>query len=187
MILQLKIQIESISKPPVWRKVLVPANFSFARLHLIIQNAFGWGNYHLYMFSPKGYGSYPIIGLPNEEWDDEETYNSEKVKLSDILTKKGMTFKYIYDFGDDWIHKITVEDIIVDKRATKASLIGGKGACPPEDCGGVWGYYQLLETIDNPSHPDYSDMREWLGLEEEDVWDRSAFDKEQAEEDVAAV
>lgn len=187
MVLQLKIQIQGISKPPVWRKVLVPTQFSFDKLHQVIQAAFGWYDYHLYSFSPTGYGSSPEIGLPDDEgWSDEEILNSKKVKLAEIFKVKGQRFTYIYDFGDNWVHKITIEDVL-DQKATKAQLISGKGACPPEDCGGVWGYQNLVEVMGNPNHPEYGEMREWLGFDDDETWDVHEFNLEIAQENVSAI
>ena len=188
MLFQFKIQLQHISKPPVWRKVLAPSQFSFEKFHRVIQAAFGWEDYHLYRFSPSGYGSEPQIGIPVEDdWGNEETINSKKIKLSDIFNKKGQKFTYIYDFGDDWVHKITLEEIKAGV-AKKAELLAGKSACPPEDCGGPWGYEHLLKVLSNPSDEEYEDMREWLGLlDEEDKWDVHYFDLESAKIDVASV
>src|SRR5690606_26873270 len=114
--------IQHISKPPVWRRVLVPDNFTFQKFHKVIQAAFDWQDYHLYQFSPTGYGSFPQIGIPDVEgWGDEEIINSKRIKLSEIFTTKGQKFTYIYDFGDDWVHKIILEEI-KEGTAKKAEL-----------------------------------------------------------------
>ena len=171
MAFQFKIQLKNISKPPVWRRVLVPENFTFHHLHKVIQAAFGWYNCHLYEFSPQGIGSYPYIGIPSEfQWDEEPDMNSTKTKLTKIFKSEKQTFVYTYDFGDDWKHKITLELITDDKLSKKATCIGGKGACPPEDCGGTWGYESFLETISDPNHNEYHAMREWAGLVEGQTW-----------------
>lgn len=185
---QFKIQLQHISKPPVWRKVLVPAQFSFEQFHQVIQEAFGWGDYHYYQFSPTGYGSQPRISIPDEDdWSDEEIINSKEIKLSDIFNREGQKFTYIYDFGDDWIHKITLEAIKEDVTL-KAQLLAGKSACPPEDCGGPWGYAHLLEVLENPDDEEYEGLREWLGLVDEDEkWDVHYFDLKEAQENVASV
>ncbi|KKX47652.1 hypothetical protein L950_0225340 [Sphingobacterium sp. IITKGP-BTPF85] len=88
MLLQLKIQIKNITKPPVWRRLLVPDYFTFDRLHKVIQEAFGWENYHLYQFSPKGLGSYPEIAIIDEEWDEGNTEDAEKKCLKRYLKRK---------------------------------------------------------------------------------------------------
>lgn len=185
MLLQLKIQIKGISKPPVWRRLLVPDHFTFSQLHQVIQNAFGWDDYHLFQFSPTGYGSHPQIGL-EDEWTEDDLENAQKVKLNKYLHQKGEKYTYIYDFGDDWTHTILVEDVLAGK-AIRAELLAGKGACPPEDCGGVWGYESLLEALADPKHEMHDEMRDWLGLEADDSWDPTSFNLAFAKSEVASV
>ena len=185
MLLTLRIQLAYIKKPPVWRKITVPAQFTFYRLHLIIQAAFGWDNYHLYQFSDKDYGSDVVISEPTgDDW--HEVRNSRKVKVGSVLNTAGQKYQYIYDFGDDWLHYITVEKA-EDIEATKAHCIGGKGTCPPEDCGGPWGYENLREILANPKHPEHDEMKEWLGLDGNEKWDSNYFDLEEANAMIAAL
>ncbi|MCE7057711.1 plasmid pRiA4b ORF-3 family protein [Algoriphagus sp. AGSA1] len=185
MLLQLKIQIKGISNPPVWRRILVPGHFTFSRLHNVIQASFGWEDYHLYQFSPKGYGSEPQIG-EEDEWSEEDMENAEEVKIEKYLNQKGQKFTYIYDLGDDWIHTLTVEEIR-EEKAIRAELLSGKGACPPEDCGGIWGYESLKETLADPKHEMHDEMLEWLGLEKGEDWDTLFFDMEYSKATVATV
>lgn len=180
MLYQFKIQLKNIAHPPVWRRVLVPAGFSFSKFHKVIQAAFGWENYHLYQFSPKGWGSEPVIGVPDPSgfespFDKMKELNSAKTKLSDIFTKEKQKYTYVYDFGDDWLHEITLEKI-TDDTAAAASCIDGKGACPPEDCGGWPGYERLKEIMADPADPEHEEMKEWLGMEEDEKWDAGHFD-----------
>ncbi|WP_332912008.1 plasmid pRiA4b ORF-3 family protein [Algoriphagus boritolerans] len=112
MILQLKIQLKGITKPPVWRRLKIPGQLTFQQLHQVIQAAFGWHGYHLFQFSPEGFGSYPQIGIADEDWSDEELEDAKTTLVSQYLTVKGEKFCYIYDFGDDWIHQITVEEVL---------------------------------------------------------------------------
>ncbi|MDD2345723.1 MAG: plasmid pRiA4b ORF-3 family protein [Bacteroidales bacterium] len=177
MTFQFKIQLTRLSKPSVWRRVLVPANYTFDELHSVIQISFGWEFSHLYQFSPDGYGSHPIIALPDDEGWDEPDLDAGKTKLKTIFTSEKQTYVYIYDFGDDWIHKITLEKILTEK-ITSPKCLKGKGKCPPEDCGGPWGYMSLLETFNNPSHEEYHEIREWYGLNEGETWDVNEFDME---------
>ncbi|MDY0215759.1 MAG: plasmid pRiA4b ORF-3 family protein [Bacteroidales bacterium] len=177
MTIQLKIQLNNISNPAVWRRVLVPADFTFEDLHSVIQISFGWEFAHLYQFSPKGYGSEPTIA-PNSDIDwDEPDLNAEKTKLKKIFTTEKQTYTYIYDFGDDWIHKITVEKILKEKIKSP-KCIKGQGKCPPEDCGGPWGYLDMLETLSNPKNEEYEERREWLGLSDDEPWDVNEFEME---------
>ncbi len=185
MLLTLRIQLAHISKPPVWRKLTVPANFTFHKLHQVIQAAFGWHDYHMYQFSEKGYGSNETISLPSDD-DWQEVKNSKKIKLSGVFTAARQKYIYIYDFGDNWQHNITVEEI-EETTASKAACIEGKGACPPEDCGGTPGYEDLKAIMANPKHAEYEDMREWMGLAPGEVWNPAAFDLQEANEAVKKV
>lgn len=178
MAYEFRVQINGISKPPVWRKLKVPENFSFHNFHLAIQNAFGWDNCHLYEFSEHGYGSIFSIQLPHEESEPEEM-SSRKTKLNQIFKNEREKFIYLYDFGDDWAHRITLEGITQEK-ITRPSCIGGKGKCPPEDCGGIHGYQLFLKIISNPKDPEYESMREWAWLPEGKEWNVNEFDLEKA-------
>ena len=185
MALQFKIQIKNIHKPPVWRRVLVPENFTFDEFHLVIQDAFGWYNYHLYQFSPTGYGSTPIIALASEDDWEAPDMDAEKTKLKDIFKTENQKYTYIYDFGDDWIHSIILEKILDDK-IKHAKCLAGKGFCPPEDCGGPGGYERIKDVLANPDHEEYKDTREWLGLEDDnEVFDPNEFDLESTNEILA--
>lgn len=175
MTFQFKIQLKNISHPPVWRRVLVPFHFSFYKFHLVIQDAFGWGNYHMFQFSPNGFGSYPTIKEPFEDDEDDDCMDAADTEIGDIFKAEGRKFTYIYDFGDTWEHKIILEKIIPDKT-TIADCIAGKGTCPPEDCGGPWGYMNMIEILKDPENPEYAEMKEWLGLDEGEEWDLNAFD-----------
>jgi hypothetical protein len=172
---QFKIQIQDIQKPPVWRRVLVPAQITFDQFHQIIQVVFGWEDCHLYQFSQYGWGSEPIYKIPDPEYDDETILDSVIGKLSDVFDTVGQKFIYIYDFGDNWKHNITLEEIS-DTKIAVANCIAGKGACPPEDCGGIPGYYNLIEILSNPKNPEYKEMKNWLGIKKDEQWDVNAFD-----------
>lgn len=150
---QFKIKLRGISKPPVWRRVLVPANFTFAGFHAVIQEAFGWWNEHLYCFGDKPYSQSLYIAEENKEDWYRPDYDARKFTLGEIFGDGGIVKKlcYVYDFGDDWIHDITLEKVL-DEYSDHATCITGKGACPEEDCGGLWGYEDMKENgeIDDP-------------------------------------
>ncbi len=177
---QFKIQLDNISNPTVWRRITVPSYYTFSDLHFAIQVAFGWENAHLYQFSPKGYGSSPTIQEVNEDTGSgfftEEELDSEETQLSEIFTKEKQKYTYTYDFGDDWVHQITLEKIIPEITQTPA-LLAGKGKCPPEDCGGPWGFENLKSVLSNPKNPEYEELAEWYG---EDSFDADAFDIKKA-------
>lgn len=175
MTYQFKIQLKNVSKPPVWRRVQAPETFTFNQLHKLIQISFGWEDYHLYQFSPQGYGSYPVIAiLSKDDWEKPDM-NAMKTKLNKIFSSENESFNYIYDFGDDWSHKIVLEKILPEKIISPVCL-AGKGTCPPEDCGGSWGYENLKIILSDPNHEEYQDMKEWLCMDEDENWDADYFD-----------
>lgn len=178
-----KIKIRGITNPPVWRRIAIPANQTFKDLHNAIQAAFGWEDYHLYQFSEKGYGSPTIITEPQQDdWGGRsEELNASEVILAQIFRNEKQKYSYIYDFGDDWYHEIVLEEI--DSEPTMyPNLLAGKGKCPPEDCGGVWGYENLKITLSDPKNPEYGEMAEWLGLDEGEIWNPNEFDLKKAQE-----
>ncbi|MFB6318958.1 plasmid pRiA4b ORF-3 family protein [Saccharicrinis sp. FJH54] len=186
MTYQFKIQLKNISDPTIWRRLTVPSHYTFFEFHIIIQIAFGWFNEHLFKFSPNGYRSYPQIQL---HFDDEmsemefahgDVYDAEKIKLSDIFVNEKQKFTYLYDFGDDWNHIITLEKILPE-TSMYPTLIKGQGMCPPEDCGGPWGYMGLKEILTDPKHPEYTEYRE-LFLDETDVFNPYEFQIEEHRE-----
>jgi hypothetical protein len=185
MTFQFRIHIQDVSKPTVWRQIAVPAHVSFAVFHQVLQAAFGWEDCHLYLFSPQGFGSEPAIGIPDPEWA-AETKDSKTIRLDEIFTTEGQKFTYIYDFGDDWAHSVLLEKISID-GAPEAALLDGKGACPPEECGGTLGFEQLKEILSNPTYPEHAETKEWLGLAPNERWDAAAFDLAAAQKKVRGV
>lgn len=186
MAFQFKIQLIDVDDPPVWRRAVVPETFTFLRFHHVIQAAFGWENSHLFQFSPEGWGSQPAIGLKTGADPDEETQDCKKIKLSQIFTEPGQTYTYIYDFGDDWLHVIWLEEITKEKPL-KADCLAGEGACPPENCGGFPGYEELKKVLADPTHPEHEEMKEWLGLSKRQKWNAAAFDLKKAQAAVRSV
>jgi hypothetical protein len=169
LVYQLKITLRGVSKPPVWRRVLVPADVTLRDLHEVIQQAMGWDDYHMHVFS-TGRQEY---GSPDPELGHA---SDGKVRLSQVLTGPGDRLRYTYDFGDDWEHDIVVEEArAAVPGETYPSCVAGKGACPPEDCGGAWGYAGLKEILADPTHEDHQDMLEWLGLDAGEDFDPKEF------------
>ncbi len=157
---QLKIVLK-YSKPAIWRRLLVKSSSSLLELHHSIQIAMGWKNCHLYEFKVDNYR----IGEPNEEFDDMDSkvIDARNITLAEILPgiKK---FLYEYDFGDGWLHEITVEKtVLLEKNVQYPWCLSGKLNCPPEDCGGIPGFYELLEILKNKKHPEYENTSQWLG------------------------
>ena len=154
----MKITLED-SKPPIWRRIQVPSTVTLYRFHQILQVVMGWSNYHLHEFNIDGLH----YGEPSPD-NEYKVRNEKTVKLSQVISKEGAKFAYIYDFGDDWYHKILVEKILQPESDKHYPIcIKGTRACPPEDCGGIGGYYDFLEIIKNPDDPDHGQMLEWVG------------------------
>lgn len=143
---QFKIKLRDITNPPVWRRVLVPANFTFSGFHTVIQEAFGWWNEHLYCFGDKPYSQSIYIAEENKEDWYRPDYDARKFTVGELFGDGGIIkkFCYVYDFGDDWIHDIMLEKVF-DEYSDHATCIKGKGACPEEDSGGVWEYEDMKE------------------------------------------
>jgi hypothetical protein len=168
-IYQLKVTLKD-SKPPIWRRILVPDSVSLYQLHNILQIVMGWGDYHLHQFLIGG----EYYGNPE---DDEmgETKNEKRFRLNQFVTGKGFKFLYEYDFGDSWEHVIQVEAVLpVEKGKQYPVCVEGKRACPPEDVGGIWGYEDFLQAISNPEHPEHEEMMEWY----DEDFDPEFFDVE---------
>ncbi len=157
-IYQIKVALQGI-KPPVWRRLLVPGSTPLRKLHDILQVALGWTDSHLHQFEVRG----KTYGVPDPDFANDMRSDA-RVPLDQVLVQEKDAMIYEYDFGDGWRHKIVLEKILPPNPETRVPLcIAGARACPPEDCGGVWGYANLLEAMADPSHPEHADMLEWLG------------------------
>jgi hypothetical protein len=160
-IYQLKVALLG-TRPPIWWRLLVPGNMSLAELHAIVQASFDWQDCHLHQFriGSQRYGPREM----GEMDDDDHWLDEKKAWLGDVLRKVGDKALYTYDFGDSWEHSITVEKVLAPESAVKYPVCtGGKNQAPPEDCGGIGGFYNLLEAISDPDHEEHEDQLEWLG------------------------
>lgn len=149
-------------EPPVRRVVEVPLGMTLADLHLTIQAAMGWENYHLYEFRDGR----AIYGMPSPGWDDPDhrTSPAAKAVLADLLTGAKKTLGYVYDMGDDWQHRLELARLgPAEEGAAYPRLIEAQGRCPPEDVGGWPGFDNFLEAIGDPGHPEHAELREWYG------------------------
>jgi len=162
--LQLRIVLEG-SKPEIWRRLIVPANANLGWIHAVIQLAMGWTNSHLHQFRRGD----QVVSDPKfelESFESEPPILDERlVVLGEFLATPGEALIYEYDFGDSWNHLVSVENLLEPQLAVagKAVCIGGARACPPEDCGGLGGYEELLKALRNKKHRDHKAMTEWLG------------------------
>jgi hypothetical protein len=159
------------SEPLVWRRIVVPADYNFLQLHMAIQGAFGWKNCHLFQFSESGFADNTVYGVPGDDFGSgRETIDAKKAKIKEVLEEEGQIYCYIYDFGDEWTHKLVLEKIEANEMKVPACLEGA-GACPPEDVGGIHGYQEVLNIIKKPTHPEKAGYIEWLGLAPGEKWD----------------
>ena len=180
-IYQIKVTLD-YSKPPIWRRILVRSDITLGELHDIIQAVMmGWADYHLHQF---------IVGetyysVPDPDYEGFlEMRDESRVKLNQIVTGEKFKFRYEYDFGDSWLHNLLVEKVLPpEPDQPYPACIKGKRACPPEDVGGIWGYYMFLEAIQDPDHPEHADYLEWVGGE----FDPKAFDLDEANEALRAL
>lgn len=155
---QLKVTLLD-TKPPIWRRLLVDGANTLDHLHEVIQAAFGWWNYHLHEFE-VGRARY---GTPDPDNDWGEPARDERRTRLDAIASEGTSFRYTYDFGDNWDHRVVIEKVLAPADIVVPACTGGRRACPPEDCGGTWGYRELLAILADPSHPEHDERVEWLG------------------------
>jgi hypothetical protein len=165
------------TRPPIWRRIQVKDG-TLDRLHEHIQTAMGWTNSHLHHFriGQQLYGD-PL--LMQENFEDMGYKDSTTTKISDILPKsdRRFRFEYEYDFGDGWRHEVLFEGCLRAEMGKHYPLcLEGERACPPEDVGGVWGYEEFVEAIQNPDHEEHEGMLEWVG----GSFDPEAFDPAEA-------
>ena len=190
------------AQPPIWRRVAVPSDITLGRLHEVIQIVMGWTDSHLHQFVLRDKGLKPSLQemagrFQQDAWDDGllgrmrgerhfvpgtdpmggpmeiDGEDEDAVTLAEVCPKFKNKLAYEYDFGDGWMHTIEVQKIVEpEPDAAYPVCLAGKKACPPEDCGGVWGYYEMLEAVADTNHERHEELLEWLG----DGFDPDAFD-----------
>ncbi|AOU98295.1 hypothetical protein BI364_10275 [Acidihalobacter yilgarnensis] len=161
--LQLRIELEH-SQPLIWRTVVVPSNITLVKLHSVIQAAMGWwgGHLHEFVIDHCHYGQVfdeaPFLGM------EPELVDERRKKLINLLGRKRQ-FEYLYDFGDNWWHKLRVEGVLPLTTTPRPQILclAGEMACPPEDVGGLVGYFEFLAAATNPLHEEHEAMIEWCG------------------------
>lgn len=175
LVYQLKCKLQH-TKPAVFRTFLVDCSINFYELHHILQIVMGWYNCHLFNFKYHDY----YLELPNVADDEYDTFgrfqkvDPRKIILSEFFISPKNSINYTYDFGDNWQHEILLQKIIEsnDVSTSLPFCIKGKYACPPEDCGSIPGYYNIIDVMSNPKHREYKSYVEWLG----DPFDMEGFD-----------
>src|SRR6202158_4816990 len=157
-IVSLKVTLRG-TRPPVWRRLLLPGEMTLGDLHQAIQAAMGWHDGHLHAFDIGGlqYGDRHIV---------DDVADENRLTLNSLLKSGVARFAYTYDFGDNWEHAVVIEKRAPAGEATSyPACVGGKRNCPPEDCGGAWGYQHLLDILAHPEHPERTEQIEWIGEE----------------------
>ena len=174
VVYQIKVTLKG-SRPPIWRRSQVISDTTLAQLHRLLQCVMGWEDAHLYQFVVSGirYGDPRLLG----ELDAED---ARTVPLATLGLCEKLKFLYEYDFGDSWEHELLVEKILPrDEGKRYPVCLTGKRACPPEDCGGIWGYASFLAALRDPEHPEHDEMLEWVGGEfDPDIFDQDEVNRE---------
>lgn len=161
-IFQFKVTLRDI-RPPIWRRFQVYDDLTFYQFHRVLQEVMGWYDAHLHLFNFQGWMITDEETLA-EGWEDGD--DERKVKLNQRFTAEGQKCRYEYDFGDSWDHELVLEKILpVEPGVFYPRCLKGKRACPPEDCGGAWGYADFLEALADEDHPERDMYLDWLGGE----------------------
>jgi len=200
-IMNLRVTLNN-TKPPIWRRVAVPSDITLGELHEVIQIVMGWMNGHLHQFILRDKKLKPTPQemarrFQQDAWDEDfldrvggqrffvmkttpwgdptemEGEDENAVTLGEVCPKVKSKLIYEYDFGDGWVHTIEVQKIVEPEPGVEYPVcLAGKKTCPPEDCGGVWGYYSMLAAVEDPNHEMHEEYTEWLS----DDFDPEAFD-----------
>ena len=166
----------SNTEPLVWRRVQVPEDYSFWDLHVAIQDAMGWLDYHLHEFTviDPDTSSGIRLGLPDEDFPDERpTVPDWEVAVSEYFNDRSPPALYLYDFGDDWRHALIYEGVVnAEPRVSYPRCLGGANARPPEDCGGARAFEEFKRAVSDLNHPEHDEYLVWVGGQ----FDPEAFD-----------
>lgn len=169
------VSLLGVDQPAVWRRFVVPEDFTLNMVHTVFQMVMGWQNCHAHEFVAEVNGNRRVYGEVDGSGDvfGVRVLDEGRYVFGDVFEEVGDRCVYTYDFGDNWVHSVVLEEVI-ENVAVEESLrcLDGEGACPPEDCGGVPGYAELLESLRDSRHPEYEDRVEWLGED----FDPFAFD-----------
>ncbi|MBX6364328.1 MAG: plasmid pRiA4b ORF-3 family protein [Gemmatimonadetes bacterium] len=164
---QLKVTLVG-SRPPIWRRIQVPADMTLGRLHRVLQVVMGWTDSHLQQFTADG------ESYSDPDFELEDSQNENRIRLNRLLRRPKDRLVDEYDFGDDWEHAIVLEKVLpADAAPTHAVCLAGKRAGPPEDVGGIVSYQEsFLAAVRDPEHPEHDEMLDWIG----EGFDPEAFD-----------
>ena|SRR5579859_3353792 len=148
-------------EPPIWRRIELSSQSTLDQLHRVIQIAMGWQDYHPHEFEIDD----ERYGVPDPDLNEPDVISDRTVCVSEVLRAPGAEMRYLYDFGDDWVHTVRLEAVVEEEPgAIYPRVLDGARSGPPEDCGGPFGYADLLEALIDPKHERFKEMREWAGL-----------------------
>ena len=170
--LEFEVTLEEI-RPRLWRRFQIAEDATFGELQRAIRDSFGWYGGHLWEFRDNRQLPFAGFALDFVEESDEPTPDAEEVKLAGYFAK-AQSCSYVYDFGDNWTHAVKLRERVSSPDRFHRRLLAGRRACPPEDCGGVPGYYRFVAVVEkgvDPWEEDVAELKEWL-----DGWDPSEFD-----------
>ncbi|XXF76751.1 plasmid pRiA4b ORF-3 family protein [Myxococcaceae bacterium GXIMD 01537] len=174
-------------QPPIWRELHVRSDMPLAKLHDVLQVAFGWTNSHMHLFedaSGRQYGHKAPGDADDFSFGGPPLLDEREYTVADVAPRARGVFGYVYDFGDDWVHRIRVKKVQAPEPGKKyPACVAGKRAAPPDDCGGVPGYEDLLEILRDPTHEEHAEMLEWVG----GAFDPEAFELEATDKAVRAL
>ena len=172
-----KIELLDIT-PAIWRRIVVPSDYNFWDLHVAIQDSMGWQDRHLHHFDIRARGKKKTvsIGIPDFDGISEmEITPGWTVPIYSHFTDLGTEALYYYDYGDSWSHKVRLEGFLIKEKGIRYPVcVGGERACPPEDCGGPPGYYNLNKVLSDPDNYEYEDLKKWVGK----AWNPEVFYKD---------
>jgi len=176
-VMQFKIEMPDI-QPRIWRRILIPTDYNFWDLHVAIQDSMGWLDCHLHYFEFEGKGKKKgeRIGIPDFTGSEDliEIFPGWEIPVLTYFRDLGIKADYFYDYGDSWNHTVQLEAYFFkDKMVKYPMCIDGERACPPEDCGGVPGYSEMITTLSNSKNDNYDESRAWVG----NGWNSESFDK----------
>lgn len=156
-------------EPPIWRRFVVPAEWTLDKLHLVLQAGFSWTDSHLHEFRIGGL-RYGDLDLLDDGYGGSRVFDYTEVRLADFVGRDS-AFTYLYDFGDDWHHVIRIEEwLSLDPVPRHAECLEGARAKPPEDVGGPWSYGDFLEAIRDQDHDDHEANLRWAGGHFDPEW-----------------
>ena len=146
------------TRPPVWRRILVPRDITLQHLHRTLQTVMGWTNSHLHQFVVQR----QTFSDPRSRVGTKVA-NENRTRLGELIWTVGASLLYEYDFGDGWQHKLLLEEVLTGDESFQQICVAGKQCCPPEDCGGPRGFAELLNALRDANHPGHEEVCEWLG------------------------